>query len=388
MNIKDILSDFHSMEYIGPSEFPEATLMGGYWAHGTTVYEVSGSHHIQFIVEHPDLFNLTIDEIKSIFNKNGEEFQTAATREGKAREEIIKLVAQDGWIRVRHYIKPRDYWSIQCDRVKLRKENLRDFVNWALDKKVMGYHDEAIILGYEDDYRDLYDFQSGGIQNFLMEESKVKESSYSTIIKHIENGTMFSVVSGCRGINKINGWNLDEGKSDISKEDALKLDLEAGEKLKLYLKGEGYGYIEQAAVYDNAPEFSYFILGMPLDESIELGKKFNQKSIIHKNTKVFAIFYTKDFVDGNKEYHIGDKGMSFKQHVAKNALGNSVITFNPEVLQYANSQLLHANKNQRKPFAFIAEHKIKWYEYHILERWNGLQAYKEGRPTKYWVRIR
>jgi hypothetical protein len=361
--------------------------MGGYWAHGTTVYEVSGSHHIQFIVEHPDLFNLTIDEIKSIFNKNGEEFQTAATREGKARKEIIKLVAQDGWIRVRHYIRPRDYWSIQCDRVKLRKENLRDFVNWALDKKVMGYHDEAIILGYEDDYRDLYDFQSGGIQNFLMEESKVKESSYSTIIKHIESGSMFSVVSACRGINRINGWNVDR-KEVPSKEEALKLDKDAQDKLKHYLKDK-YGFIEQVSVYDGSPEYSFFIPYMPKEEAIKLGVEFYQKAIIYKDSKEFCIYYTLDFIDDdNNSHHIGEKGMSFAQHVAKNDKGKSVITFDPEVLKYTNSQLLHANKNQRKPFAFVTEHKIKWYEYHILERWVGLQAYKEGRPTKYWVRIR
>ena len=197
---------------------------------------------------------------------------------------------------------------------------------------------------------------------------------------------MFSVISACRGRNRENGWNIENG--DISRGEALKLDSDAQKKLKLYLKEHQYGFIEQASVYDGMPEFSLFIPYMPKDEAIELDVVYKQKAIIYKDSKEFGIYYTLDFVDDdNTQHHIGDAGISFKQTVAKNTKGNSVITFNPEILKYANSQLMHGGKSQEKqPFAFIAE-DVKWYEYNVLERWAGLKAHTEGRKTEYWIEI-
>ena len=386
MNIEDVLNNFHPQSSIFPEALARRPVAGGYWfKRNHPLVDVSGDNHIDYVIDNPKLFNMTLDEIKQIFNDNGETFQNGSALEGKARAEIIKQVTNDGWIRIRHYTKP-EYWSIQCDNFSLRKSDIQMFVDDAVMNSAMYPDEELHILGFNDDDKHIYTWKDGGATTFI-NESKIKESSFSSIIKHIENGSMFSVISACRGRNRVNGWNLENG--DISKDEALKLDSDAQKKLKLYLKEHQYGFIEQASVYDGMPEFSLFIPYMPKDEAIELGVVYKQKAIIYKDSKEFGIYYTLDFVDDdNTQHQIGEAGMKFKQNVAKNTMGNSVITFNPEVLKYANSQLMHGSKSQKKqPFAFIAE-DVKWYEYHVLERWTGLKAYTEGRKTEYWVEIK
>ena len=165
------------MEYIGLTKFPEAGKENGYWAKGSKVYNVSGNHHIAFIIDHPDLFDLTPEDIKSVFDKHGEQMG----REGKAREELIISVSSQGWIRVRHYYKPEDYWSIQCDSTRSRKDEIKSFIWWAIENKIMGYHDPAILLGYNNSNdKEVYSFQRGGIENFLMEEKLHLKKKYST----------------------------------------------------------------------------------------------------------------------------------------------------------------------------------------------------------------
>jgi hypothetical protein len=154
------------LKYFGSNNLPEASAENGYWAFGSKVFDVTSSSHINFIINNPDKFNLTEEEIQSIFDKYGEKLNL----EGKAREELIKLVSKMGWMRIRHYSRPKDYWSIQVDSTKLRRTEIKNFIYWAIDHKLMYYHDPVIILGYDNpsDVQE-YSYQSGGVKNFLME---------------------------------------------------------------------------------------------------------------------------------------------------------------------------------------------------------------------------
>ncbi len=147
----------------------ESSSSAGYWAHGETVYDATLDSHIGLIVEKPELFHLTSKEITDTFEKYGEKLNV----EGKAREELIKKVSKEGWIRVRHYQQPENYWSIQCDDVKKRKETIKNFIYWAIEHKIMQYDDSAIILGYDHPQdREIYDWSKGGIKEFLLEKKK------------------------------------------------------------------------------------------------------------------------------------------------------------------------------------------------------------------------
>jgi len=93
---------------------------------------LSVERHIQLIIENPDIFGYTKQEILDLYNKYHEDLG----QEGKAREEIINQVIKKGWIRVRKYDRP-EYWSINVyfltkDVVK-RLENLAKQI---ADKKI------------------------------------------------------------------------------------------------------------------------------------------------------------------------------------------------------------------------------------------------------------
>lgn len=172
---ESILSDEVQLYILKTSNLREALNGTAYWSrigpNGVEVYEVSGETHIKTILDNPELFGLTLEAIQAKF----EEFGEPINFEGKAREEIIKTVAQNGWIRIRHYTGRNDYWSIQTDDTNKRQKALKAFVRWATTnsdegKPPMSYDDTVIIMGYNDP-NDIkrFDFMTGGVKRYLVE---------------------------------------------------------------------------------------------------------------------------------------------------------------------------------------------------------------------------
>ena len=151
---------------IKPFEF--STVMG-YWVLGSTVIDVSNSTHIKYMLDHLSDFGLTEDDVKATYEKTGEKYGS----EGRGRELLIKYVATNGWIRVRHYQRPREYWSIQCNNSNYQRGELKKFCKWALSKGLMQMDSEVTLLGYSNP-QDAQNFtwESGGIGNYLMEQKK------------------------------------------------------------------------------------------------------------------------------------------------------------------------------------------------------------------------
>ena len=107
--------------------------------------------HIGTIIKNPDLFGLSRDYIKAMFKKHGEKTGT----EGKAREEILRRVMRNGWIRLRRHTNK--YWSVQTGTVT--EENMGFIQNWA--RKILngesGYTENdpympVKIIGLEDSF--------------------------------------------------------------------------------------------------------------------------------------------------------------------------------------------------------------------------------------------
>lgn len=80
--------------------------------------------HIDQIMLKPKAFGLDIDEIKTIYDAEGESLGS----EGKAREKIIKELIQQGWIRIRHYDR-QDIFTVNVFR--LNKKNKDYLYQWA-----------------------------------------------------------------------------------------------------------------------------------------------------------------------------------------------------------------------------------------------------------------
>jgi hypothetical protein len=150
----------------------------GYWVRNNKIVDISATTHIGYIIDNPEYFNITLDFINLIYHRYNEKLGV----EGKAREEIIKKVSSDGWIRVRHYFKPKDYWSIQFDQFILRQVSIKSFLEWAVHEgKVMYRNEELILLGYENNKQMSYPYTNGGVQVFL-DETKELETLKMTLL--------------------------------------------------------------------------------------------------------------------------------------------------------------------------------------------------------------
>ena len=82
-------------------------LSGGVWVspHGD-IFGVPLTH-VRAVVEAPEKFGFSIEQIKSIFNKHNEGIGS----EGDARDEIISLLISKGWVRIRYY--PGEFFHVE-----------------------------------------------------------------------------------------------------------------------------------------------------------------------------------------------------------------------------------------------------------------------------------
>jgi hypothetical protein len=135
----------------------------GYWVKDNSVYAFDHTHII-FVIDNTELFGITDPEIKDCYKKHSEQLGT----EGRAREEIIKRVSKDGWIRVRHYKKP-DYWTVQFDEYQIRISIIEDFIQFALENLGMTPYDPIVLTGYFDGYKKEFSFKDGGVGQFITE---------------------------------------------------------------------------------------------------------------------------------------------------------------------------------------------------------------------------
>jgi hypothetical protein len=142
----------------------------GYWYHNGKLFELKNGIHIDFIIAYPKKFGLTDEYIKDMYNTYGEKLG----QEGHARQQLIMDATLDGWIRVRHYTRPRDYWSIQCDEVHKRKSDIKSMVEELMLTGIMYKSDELIITGFVDEAQIQYAYADGGADTFLSESKKLR----------------------------------------------------------------------------------------------------------------------------------------------------------------------------------------------------------------------
>lgn len=141
----------------------------GFWVREKYILKMN-EYHIHYIIENPEVFNLSKKEVYDCYEKFGERIGI----EGRAREELIKLVTNYGWIRVRHYVRPRDYWSIQCDDINKRVTTIVNFLySMVYTFKMIRSNEEIEITGFKDELKYVYSFKDGGIMAYLHEYSDI-----------------------------------------------------------------------------------------------------------------------------------------------------------------------------------------------------------------------
>lgn len=111
-----------------------------------------------------------------------------------------------------------------------------------------------------------------------VEEIPLVESSLSRILQHIEGNRAFGIVSAFRDMN--------------SKKENMNNHVE----LKKAVRDAGYGYIEMRGGYKEetgfVTELSLFIPNISKKDIMKLGEMYDQHSVIHKDSKEFALIGT------------------------------------------------------------------------------------------------
>lgn len=183
-----------------------------FWALGSEVYEVD-TKHINFVREKPEIFDLTSEEIRDVYKKHGEKIGL----EGKARAEIMHNLLKNGWLRIRHYVRPQDMWIIEFDKFMSRKKSIHRFIDWALDHAGMDLKDSLSLQGTDDHFYANYTFQDGGVQKFYFDE-KISGKSYFQNKKLLEAEKDPVVLSMERQIKELEMDILDLEKSKIGRD--------------------------------------------------------------------------------------------------------------------------------------------------------------------------
>lgn len=111
-----------------------------YWINPNGQFMAVDTSHIQKVIENPEEFELSHSEIQGIYNEELEELGI----EGKARERIIIMLIQKGWIRIRQYPK-RSSWTVNIN--EMNKHVIYILKSWANEIINAGVscNDEVII---------------------------------------------------------------------------------------------------------------------------------------------------------------------------------------------------------------------------------------------------
>ena len=86
------------------------------------IIDIGFNTHIEYIIDHPATFNLSLDEIISHYHQKNEQIPV----EGVARKIIIMDLLAKGYIRIRQY---RNHWSISLS--KLDDDTKSRLSKWA-----------------------------------------------------------------------------------------------------------------------------------------------------------------------------------------------------------------------------------------------------------------
>lgn len=101
----------HVISPIQKSRSSNKPKYAAYFIKGGIIYPVPVLH-IQLIIDHPENFGYTEDELREIYFAHSEPYG----HEGKARIQIMSELFSKGWIRVR-YTPRNDVWTLELNRL-------------------------------------------------------------------------------------------------------------------------------------------------------------------------------------------------------------------------------------------------------------------------------
>ena len=128
-----------------------------------------GGGHIQTVWAKPELFGLTTDDIKAVYDKYGENYGT----EGKARDEILIDTFKLGWMRVNYYDRNDKFvinaWTYDDATIWRLKQFARKASGGVLGKRYGDYTDVSVSFYGDGNFRSasLSDLKQGIIAKLI-----------------------------------------------------------------------------------------------------------------------------------------------------------------------------------------------------------------------------
>ena len=184
----------------------------------------------------------------------------------------------------------------------------------------------------------------------------IAESSLSRIMTHIKKTENFGVISPFR------------------KEFSNKENLDRYKELKEIVREKGYGFIELKGGYQEEDGFvnekSLFIPNIKKNEMLELGKKYNQHSVIVKDSNAFEMIGT------NKTAGIGkvlDKFETGGRSISVDDVGEQLKDFFSRLLK---------GSHRGKKFLFKVQEKIETSMYYHKKHGSQWVTVIEDLPEK------
>ncbi len=104
------------------------------------ILDLEGNKHIAKVISKPELFRITRQEIEDAYSRHSEKIGL----EGKAREEIIKRLVENDYIRIRQY---PSHWSVTVYKLNgWTRDRLKKWAEYILNTKSDKYKDVNILV--------------------------------------------------------------------------------------------------------------------------------------------------------------------------------------------------------------------------------------------------
>jgi len=211
----------------------------GLWI-GPTGDIIKTGRHSHTVIENPTKFGVSSEFVKNLYDKHGENYN----QEGNAREELITLVLQRGWIRVRNY---RNYWSVTLWSLTPKtKQILKNWVHTFTSNNTMGTYVDLKILEIKSDR--LQTVEPPDILNDRLDESHGDEAMTLEFLKEstIQEQPDLEMINEVKLSRVYNHFTSNKPVGIITAfrgERTMKDNISANQQLASSLRNAGFGFV-------------------------------------------------------------------------------------------------------------------------------------------------
>lgn len=134
----------------------------GYWLSDTTVVPVTDDH-ADAVVAEPERFGLTRDAVMEVYRRHDE----SPGQEGRARDEVVRLAAEQGWIRVRILKINGGRVVVQGYNPAEKIERISSFLCDLVHRDLVASDETVVLSNFADSSTKTLDWSDGGVSTVI-----------------------------------------------------------------------------------------------------------------------------------------------------------------------------------------------------------------------------